>query len=326
MVDTQTMRAYFDGSLSPQEQAHVRAWLRAHAGEPEVDQMLLVIWESLPEGTHVMESLLAYERFKTKNRKQIHKKRLFVRWMHNVAAALVIPLLVAAGYQYYQSTLPDVVYKEVYAKGGTTDSLVLADNTKVWLNAGSRLVFPEQFDKKSRQVFLSGEAHFQVASDAKKPFILSFGHMHLKVLGTEFNVRSYEDISNTTVSLFSGSVELWTGEGAARKTLLLKPEEMATFNNDTGELVKNTFSLEDYFPWQNGGLYFQNQDLQGITAQMERMFNVRITIRDNNLKKVRYGVAFVNQETLDQMLQQLNADNSMIIRRQGDVIDITSNK
>ncbi|MFW6371851.1 MAG: FecR family protein [Bacteroidota bacterium] len=164
---------------------------------------------------------------------------------------------------------------------GSRSTITLSDGTKVWLNAGSRLIYPSRFVDKIREVFLVGEAYFDVQENEKKPFLVKTTDVQVEVIGTKFNVTAYpEDYAVQTV-LEEGSVEIKSaGAGKREKGLLLEPGHLAYFNKKTLETRKQKVNVDEYILWTNGLFSFTNTDFNRITKKLERYYNIQFQFDD----------------------------------------------
>lgn len=173
---------------------------------------------------------------------------------------------------------------EVVIPYGKKSELLLADGTKVWLNAGSRLAFPSKFTKNIREVFLEGEACFEVEKNEEQPFIVKTGKLEIKVLGTHFNVSAYptDNVIETVLLEGSVSVERARTLGLGKSEVLLKPNQKASFKKE-----KNDFSVTDetdadiYIAWTYGWLKYERENLKSVLRKVERYYNVEIRLPDN---------------------------------------------
>ncbi len=164
---------------------------------------------------------------------------------------------------------------------GSRSNITLADGTNVWLNAGSRLIYPSRFVDKTREVYLSGEAFFDVQKNEKQPFVVKTTDILLEVLGTRFNVTAYpEDFAVQTV-LAEGSVEIKSvSAGRREKGVLLEEGELAYFNKKTHETRTQRVDVTEYTLWTEGLFNFSNTDLNRITKKLERFYNIQFQYDD----------------------------------------------
>jgi transmembrane sensor len=213
----------------------------------------------------------------------------------------------------------------VSTKAGDKASITLPDGSKVRLNGDSRITY-EDFRNKTREVYLSGEAFFEVAKDKTKPFIIHTRTITLKVLGTAFNVRSYDNEKETETSLVHGSVEV-TLRNRPDQKIYLKPGEKLLVKNvpvDTSLKYRKLKRNEDtpiavlttmhYYgndsssvetSWTKNQLIFNDEPLDKIALNLERWFNVRVTIMNESLKKQKYTATIEEDDKLEDVLEAL---------------------
>ncbi|MCI9843579.1 FecR family protein [Flavobacterium pectinovorum] len=189
---------------------------------------------------------------------------------------------------------------------GKKFTLYLSDGTRVDLNAGSTLKYPEEFIKtaQNREVYFSGEAYFEVSKDDAHPFLVHSNTMEVKVLGTHFNFRSYTEEKSAAVALLEGAVEVKSKTGS---TIKLKPDEMGILNEDDNGLIKQEVYAENYAAWVEGRLIFRKVPLDLILKALERHFNVEIENRSKILKKSLLNANFGN-DNLEQVMIYLQDD------------------
>jgi transmembrane sensor len=158
---------------------------------------------------------------------------------------------------------------------GKRSEITLADDTKVWLNAGSQLSYPLKFTGNTREVYLAGEAFFEVESDAAKPFHVITGDMTIRVTGTRFNVTSYANDQTTQAVLLSGKIDAARNKRFSR-SLELEPGERIVYNKQEERFEKESVDVELYASWVNGYLIFDNEPVDNIFKKLERYYNKNI--------------------------------------------------
>ncbi|HAZ03730.1 MAG: hypothetical protein A2W90_16895 [Bacteroidetes bacterium GWF2_42_66] len=185
---------------------------------------------------------------------------------------------------------------------GSRAKLVLSDRSVVWLNAGSRLVYPSVFTGKQREVLLFGEAFFQVEKDESKPFIVRTADYHIRVLGTQFNVSAYPGDAISQTVLTEGSIELNINESSwFDRRVVLNPNELFSFSKKDNETKIQKVQPEEYVLWKDGIIKFENEDLSRVVKKIERFYNIQIKLGDPldgsikmdgklNLKEDKYEV------------------------------------
>ena len=173
---------------------------------------------------------------------------------------------------------------------GSEYKLVLADGTKVWLNADSELHYPTRFGG-IREVELHGEAYFEVAKDDAKSFIVRTENCEVSVLGTHFNVSAYNGEPVFT-TLAEGSVQVNSGDQSVR----LRPNEQAIVEKDDHSIHTREVEAARYIAWVNGRFVFRNTPLEDVVKQMERWYDVNIQFAADSLAAKRMaGVVYRNE-------------------------------
>ncbi len=208
------------------------------------------------------------------------------------------------GYEKAKIGLSDnhIVVKAPYS---TTIDVTLPDSSTVTLNAGSRLTYPAYFYKE-RKVSLEGEGYFDIKSDTEYPFILNTEAISVKVLGTRFNIKTYPEDEHSQVTLEEGLVEITTDKEGSTETFKLLPNQQFVFNNKTGEFNRKMIDPDNYTSWRRGDLIFKDVSLETIARELERRFNVRISIEGEELKSIHYLAGFTKEEPLHKILAFLS--------------------
>ena len=161
---------------------------------------------------------------------------------------------------------------------GSRSKITLSDSTVVYLNAGSKLIYPSAFDKNTREVVLFGEAYFEVTKNRHKPFVVKTTAVDIEVLGTHFNVSAYSDDDQIQTVLVEGKVSIAKNDASVfSRRILLNPSQMAVFNKQTKKMIVNNVDVEHYTLWKDGMLKFEDEDLELIMKKIERYYNLKIT-------------------------------------------------
>lgn len=182
--------------------------------------------------------------------------------------------------------------------------IILADGSKVWLNSGSTLVFPSDFDNApARRVILSGEAYFDVVNENDKQFIVETNDQLIHVLGTEFNVTAYPDQTNSITTLIEGSVEIVNtkqGENYGNRIVLF-PKEQSEYSNNG--FVKTTVDTKKTVAWKDGIFFFNDDKLDDIMQILARWY--RVNVDYDSLPDSRFNGYISKQVNLSQVLEML---------------------
>ena len=198
-------------------------------------------------------------------------------------------------YDNASSTKGKLIYNQIVIPRGGEYSLVLADGTRVWLNSESSLRYPVQFAGNSRKVELTGEAYFEVTHNPHKPFIIKSYDTEVKVLGTSFNVSSYEDEEYIATTLVEGSVEV----SCLGNKELLVPGYQAVVKRGDNRFNINQVNTDLYTSWKDGVFRFKNQSLEEICHQLSRWYNVEFFFTDHKYRELRFTGAAKKDKPLD---------------------------
>lgn len=237
------------------------------------------------------------------DKKQINKRRHITRiWEYAAAVILLIGLLNAF---YFRSSLfnlsEQITYTEINVPKGQIKNVLLPDSTLVFINSDTKLKYDNNFGKKNRQVYLEGEAYFDVTYNSKKPFIVHASEYDIKVLGTAFNISAYSCDNIHQTSLERGKIVIID---KARKESTLMP-------NETHLLIRNkmqfkTYKVEDitiFSSWKNGKILFRNQTFKSITKELERTHNIHLRINNKEIENLRYTGEFSRNDSIQKILE-----------------------
>jgi len=219
------------------------------------------------------------------------------------AAIIILSVILTALVQnrYFNSDLSAFDgMNEVICPAGQTSELVLSDGTKVWLNAGSSMVYPSGFGNKQREVYLTGEAFFEVSRDKEHPFLVKTQAINVKVLGTSFNVEAYPG-NRFNATLVEGKVELQDSEGI--KLGEMSPGQLAEYDFDQHKINLTAVDTRFYSSWKEGKMTFFNETLEIITAKLERWYNVSFAFSSEEIKAYRFSGTILKYKPLEQVLE-----------------------
>lgn len=187
---------------------------------------------------------------------------------------------------------------------GKTFRVSLSDGTLVTINSGSSITYDPAFNDDIRNVSINGEAFFEVAKDSLHPFIVHTGNIDIRVLGTKFNISSYQDDSLLTTALIEGSVALYKQSDGFKngRLTLLKPGQAALWRKDAQMAEVKSVDAALYKSWVEGKMIFKHMPFQEIIKNLQRHYNVKITNDKGVFKDQRFTVHFDN-ETIEQVME-----------------------
>ncbi|WP_114779187.1 FecR domain-containing protein [Botryobacter ruber] len=212
-----------------------------------------------------------------------------------------------------------LAYNTISTPRGGQYQVVLPDGSKVWLNAASSLRFPTAFSGAERRVALTGEAYFEVVKDTKQ-FIVDAGEVDVTVLGTSFNVSSYDEDNTIATTLVTGHVQL-SGDQLNGITNLT-PGRQAVFTKAGNTMEVNKVDTEFFTVWKEGKLYFEKEELESIIKKLNRWYAVDVAFADQASKKKTFtGVAFKNRP-IDHLLSMISQTTDVTFEKKGGKIYI----
>jgi ferric-dicitrate binding protein FerR (iron transport regulator) len=263
--------------------------------------------------------------------------------MLKIAAIFILAFASSWAAFYFLNKKPyadSFAYNQVMTTKGQKSQIILSDGTKVWLNSETVLKYPTAFNGDQREVFLEGEAFFEVQKkDSKIPFLVKTSDIDIEVLGTSFNVMAYSDEETIETTLVEGSINLIRKglRPSPDQNVILKPNQKVTLIKkgsrvilseveiDKPTIVKSEKTVESISPagkeqilisskvdielhtaWKDDLLVFKSETFENIAYKLERWYDVKIHIQNEELKDYRYTGKFEHKETLNQVLEILN--------------------
>src|SRR5690606_34917776 len=202
-----------------------------------------------------------------------------------------------------------IAYNTLTTPKGTISTILLADGSKVTLNAASSLRFPTRFQQDKREVYLEGEGYFEIKKTANhSSFIVNSKQQAVKVLGTKFVVKNYAGEAESRTTLVEGKVEVRALK--ANHSLILSPGQEATLN--ASGLIKREYD-ESSLAWINNDFIFINADLAEICVELERWYDVKFKI-DNDIEKKRFTGAIAKNKPLQEILNLMSSSQNLNFR------------
>ena len=201
--------------------------------------------------------------------------------------------------------------------------VVLSDGTKVWINSGSELTFPMNFGKGERVVELKGEAYFDVAKEAERPFVVCVNGVDVTALGTEFNIAAVQGGDEVLTTLVNGSVRVVNEEGA---DCILAPAEQAVCKKGVVGIEVQKVNTNLYTSWKDGYYAFDKQPLGEIMRTLERWYDIHVVFADSVAGKLRFSGRLKRYEDIDNLLTMIKLTNDVNFEIAERVITVSTNK
>ncbi len=191
--------------------------------------------------------------------------------------------LIIDGSLKVQKTAPrEDAYNQLIAPYGKTITLTLSDGTRVWVSSGSRLIYPPSFNRKVREIYLDGEAYFEVASVKNKPFIVKTEKMDTRVLGTKFYVQAYAKENKYSTLLLEGKVMLSEKKGKSNHEVALKPGQQGYVNQNQNDIrINEVDNPENKISWIHGYFRLENERLDQLLDRIAKYYDIKITLPES---------------------------------------------
>jgi ferric-dicitrate binding protein FerR (iron transport regulator) len=247
----------------------------------------------------------------------VKRRRTFVRLAWRYAAAAVITLTIA-GALYFRPGIqePDIVIS--VAEDDPVRQIILPDGTKVWLNQNSTLKYPRSYSVSDRSVYLNGEAFFDVTVNPKSSFVARSRAMRITVLGTTFNMRSYDSLPLSEVTLLSGEIEVKGNNDEGQ--IVLRPGQKAGMNTQTGRMTVMTVNAPLDAVWRDNLIPFNESSLSEIAKTLEHFYDVEV-ILDRNIDITRNYSGFIRKkDSIEEVLKLLTNSIPVTYMIKGDTV------
>ena len=206
--------------------------------------------------------------------------------------AVLIPLFLFAGLFWQMDRrfdlLVDAGMQEIVVPKGERMQVVFQDGSRVHLNAGSRIRYPKQFGWSERRVELSGEGWFEVSKNAKRPFIVELGLMDIKVLGTTFDVKAYEEDQTIMIALETGSIEV---NASNYESFRMEPGDKALYDKCSRRFeIHRSSDVTKYSTWREDRLIFRSEPLREVLNTISRNYNIEFEVKDTSILDYSYTI------------------------------------
>ncbi|MEO9513509.1 MAG: FecR domain-containing protein [Flavobacteriaceae bacterium] len=207
------------------------------------------------------------------------------------------------------------VYNTLMVPYGKRSKIQLSDGSLVWLNSGSRMVYPAVFNGDKREVYIEGEAIFEVTHKKSQPFVVISQDQEIEVLGTVFGVTNYLDEQSINTVLKSGSVQISyhnnSTSSAQTDKMKISPGTKASYNKKTKSIVSEKVNVDTYFSWREGFLVFKNHNLEFIMKRISRYYNVEIKIGEEALTSETFSGYLDLNEDIEKVIESIKQSTNM---------------
>lgn len=310
------IKDFLDGSLDAEGHAALRQWIKEAPENRTYFHDAVAVWKAggIVSNADDFNVEKAISKFKKGNKSsnQIN----YYKYALRVSAVAIVFLLcgISSLFFLWQSEKTAVEafeeYKEyvVEVPAGAKSKVTFPDGSVVWLNAGSKVKYDSNFAKESRNVALSGEGYFEVSKNEELPFVVNTGNLSVKVLGTKFNLKSYEEDSEVKVTLKEGAVRV--GDFLADAApVVLEPNQRFTLRKADLAMQVDSVDASHIENWRNGAMTFDKVPLEEIAKELQRLYDIPVRIEKESLKRIVYYSDFQENVTVEKVLEILSSGN-----------------
>lgn len=314
---------YAQGITTENENHILEEWLRE---SPENRKRLFCekdIWDSYAYHADSKKYPVDSELSLLKSKLNIRATSRKVSWSQfgKVAAFFLVVFGLGWSSRYLLSNRQQtaaITNQDICVPKGQVNQVFLADGTRIWVNSQSKLTIPSVFASNERVVKLSGEAFFEVAKDAGRPFKVEVKGQRIEVLGTTFNVRAYPNQKEVQTTLSDGKIMLFAGD----QTATLTPGQQSVYNIETNRLLVSQVNPINFNSWKEGRFEFQNEDLVEVFKVVERWYDVEIKYRERDFRGMRFSGVIKRNKDVQHFLNLLNHSIPIQYKNDLDVISI----
>lgn len=269
------------------------------------------------EDLHILEKKIKGEIAKIDSNSS-DKKKSWKRIVQSIIAGTAVAASIMLSFILGNKHIFDapVEYNEIQIEPCSKSCIVLSDGTRVHLKASSSLRYPSRFSKDKREVWLNGEAYFEVTHNEEQPFIVHSNYVETTVLGTTFNVTSYSNDETTTVTLTCGlvDVQMLSANGSPLEKVRLTPNARICYNvADQSYTLSRLNEYEKGRDWTNSTYRFRNEKLSNIVKRLENYYGKSIIIKDEELAEIKCTGAFELSNPLENAIMILTTHNSITV-------------
>lgn len=308
--------SFYENRFSEEGQRIFTRWLSHPKEQKEKEQVLRNLWNHTPSvaNSHTVEDWkhikksISYSSTHSTTR-PVYKPHTYLYPALHIAAVLLL-MLVSATIAWMvrdsQPTSDTSTLTGCFTSYGERRNITLEDGTQVWLNSGSQLLYPKNFDQCDRRiVYLNGEAHFDVYKNPQKPFIVRTPQVNIQALGTQFMVEAYLNENETRTTLEEGCIQVDICSESQHPSFILSPGEQLAYNHTDSSTQVKHIDIEQFLLTREGYLIFENASFVHLVKSLERRYGVTIQYNSGKYEHGQYNVKFTPQETLEEALEVL---------------------
>jgi len=302
---------YLRGEASPGEMERVEAWLN-QVGQPNSE------WLQMDKKSRRrwLDGLFTEIQTSTGiNKGKIVSIRARKILWRSIAAAAVFAIffIIYLELPSFRSTLSPLQLTVLHVRMNQKEQVILSDRSKIWLNSASELKYPKVFTGKKREVYLSGEAYFDIQHDSAKPFVIHTGKVITTVLGTAFNIKEDSRLHTVVVTVTRGKVSVADGKQSLG---IITPNQQISFNTVNRQHFQKNVDAKQVIAWQESDIHFDDITFADAVAQLQQRFKVKIIFANEKVKNCRFTGTALKAEKLEDILKVICTFNNATFQTQ----------
>ena len=313
---------YLRGEATKKESEELAEWMSQDEDHKKIFIQYKTIWNESQATKIYFDRDTEWEKISRKiNKIRPLDSGQFWKRFSRIAAILVVGLIIGVAIKSNFFKSANSSWVKINVPNGQMTRLTLSDGSKVWLNSESTFKYSTNFSDENRNVYLSGEAYLEIASDKSSSFTVKTSYMDVEVLGTKFNVRAYKEDNAFRTSLIEGKVALNTNDKKNNNTRL-SPGDMARYNKKRKTLKVNEIpgNAEESISWVNGRYYFHNEELAEILKIASRWYDTEFIVKGKKLKNTRFTGVIKKDYPPEQLLKLIKKTEEISIKRDSNLI------
>jgi ferric-dicitrate binding protein FerR (iron transport regulator) len=308
-LDSEKINHYFNGEYTEKDSSYVENIFCDDSKEEDLKTLLSKQFDQLlPEDELNKKDLdhilyrVHYEINTRLTKERVSTFDHIIKWTLRIAGVLILPLLILLGIQtFIEPRIARETSVEIKAPAWSRVQFSLPDGTTGWLNSNSSIKYNGNF-VSDRHIELIGEAFFDVFKDKKRPFVVNTNEVNVTVLGTKFNIASYDNEKNVEVVLEEG--KLVFSDIKLKKFYTMNPNDLVIYNKSKKDFSTEVVQPQKYLSWTEGKLVFRNDPLDVIARRLARWYNIDIEVNVPLAEDLRLRATFID-ESLDEVLSLL---------------------
>lgn len=302
----ETLHSFFDGTATSEEVQSVKEWL----AESEEHMKELISERAFFDALILSKNEEETSILRAEKQRRVYR-RIGVELLKIAAVAAVIA---GIAFSVYSAKMNEVrsARHTLTVPAGQRANLRLPDGTNVWLNARSVITYPSYFSDDVREVELNGEAYFEVAHDARHPFVVHTERYDINVLGTKFNVESYTDSRSFSTALMEGAVEITVADDPLH-SIRLAPNQKAVETD--GRLSVKAIDEYESYRWREGLLCFRNTPFEELMSRLETCYGITVRIENDRIRRKVFSGKFRISDGMENILRLLQQEERYVFER-----------